>query len=536
MPSAPVQPRTRARVLQPVRPAVAEAVGAAEEHVGETTDRDRKGRGQFFTPAPVARFMAGLFERIPPEARLLDAGAGCGVLTAAVCDRVAAAREPHALEAVLFETDADAVCRLRRTLDACRAVLTECGHEFRAVVRADDFAHAAANRADASLPLFEEAPPTGRFDLAILNPPYFKLRADSAHAEAARRIGPSQPNAYSLFLAAAVHQLKPGGELVAITPRSFCNGRYFREFRRWLLDRADLLQVHAFGSRTAAFREAGVLQENVITHFRRRGPGRPRASVIVSRSAGRDFADVERERLPRGRVVDGSCGDHLICVPERSEDAGVVELAENWPGRFADTGLRISTGPVVMFRTREHHREEFAADAVPLLTSHHVRGGGVEWPRPRAKWPTAFAGDEAADKHLIPAQNYVLLKRFSAKEERRRLSAGVLLPGQLPTDCVAVENHLNYVTHRDRELTAEEAVGTAAVFNSALLDRYFRSFSGNTQVNATEIRTMKFPDLDALRGLGRALLADPVADPEAVVLDRLGVAGPLRAYLEGFAR
>ena len=538
MPTATAQPavRTRARAGDAARSAVAAAADAAREHVGATDEAARKCRGQFFTPEPVARFMAGLFEEIPREARLLDAGAGVGVLTAAVCERIAAAEEPHDLHAVLFETDAEAVCRLRNTLSSCRSLLSRGGHEFRAVVRADDFAHAVADLADPPTPLFPAGAEPDRFDLAVLNPPYFKLRADSAHAAAARRIGPPQPNAYSLFLAAALDRLRPGGELVAITPRSFCNGRYFREFRRWTLNRAELLHVHTFGSRTATFREAAVLQESVITHFRRRGPDRPRATVTVSRSVGRDLDDAETERLPRGRVVDESCGDQLICIPERPEDAGVVELAEGWPGRFADAGLRISTGPVVMFRTREHHRTEFAEGAVPLLTSHHVRGGRVEWPRPRAKWPDAFADSEAAGKHLLPVQHYVLLKRFSAKEERRRLTAGVLAPADLPTCRVAVENHLNYVTHAKRELTPAEAAGVAAAFGSALLDRYFRSFSGNTQVNATEVRTMKFPPLDALRDVGRALLADPAADAEAVLMDRLGVTGPVRTYLEGFAQ
>ena len=65
-------------------------------------------------------------------------------------------------------------------------------------------------------------------------------RDDRAFAE----IVHGQPNVYALFMAAAVELLKHGGELIAITPRSFCNGLYFREFRRWLLARMSLRHIH----------------------------------------------------------------------------------------------------------------------------------------------------------------------------------------------------------------------------------------------------------------------------------------------------
>ena len=43
--------------------------------------------GQFFTPAKIAQFMAGLFSVPVSPVRLLDAGAGEGALTMAFIDR-----------------------------------------------------------------------------------------------------------------------------------------------------------------------------------------------------------------------------------------------------------------------------------------------------------------------------------------------------------------------------------------------------------------------------------------------------------------
>ena len=66
-------------------------------------------------------------------------------------------------------------------------------------------------------------------------------------------------------------------------------------------------------------------------------------------------------------------------------------------------------------------------------------------------------------------------RRFSAKEERRRVVAAIHDPARLPSSPVGFENHLNYY-HRDgRGLTLELARGLAAFLNSTLVDAYFGS-------------------------------------------------------------
>jgi len=512
------------------------AESAAARHLARTTDEDRKSRGQFFTPAPVARFMSSLFENVPESVRLLDAGAGMGALTAAVCDRFADEKGVQQVEIDLFETDPLAVARLTETIESCKGRLSDAGVAMRGTIRVEDFVESVILRERS---LFTSPDIPAKYDLAIMNPPYFKLPADSEHARLARIIGPSQPNIYSLFLAAAIDRLVPGGELVAITPRSFCNGLYFKNFRNWLIERADLLRIHAFGSRTETFREAKVLQESIITHYRKRDPSdAPRTSVLISRSFGRDFDDVETEALPVSRIIDTSCGDALISIPESPRDAEIIEIAESWPTRFQDTGLTISTGPVVMFRTREFHSEAPTHDTVPLLTSHHVRGGRVEWPRAKKKWPTSFFDSKASRKHLLPTANYVLVKRFTAKEEHRRLSASAMRGDDFSDERIAIENHLNYIAHAERPLSINEVTGVAALLNSALMDRYFRSFSGNTQVNATEVRTMKFPPLAVIAAIGEELSGDPPtgAGAEEIVMRNLKLSKSVRDYLKGFIR
>jgi len=156
-----------------------------------------------------------------------------------------------------------------------------------------------------------------------------------------------QPNIYCLFLALAAKLLQQDGHLVAITPRSFCNGLYFREFRRWFFSHVALSHVHLFESRTTTFREAKVLQENVIALCRR--TGRWLDSVKVTTSHGRDFPDISEQCVPTSTVMQDTSKEMFVCIPKTPEDAAIIGYAERWPMCFKDIGLRISTGPVVMF-------------------------------------------------------------------------------------------------------------------------------------------------------------------------------------------
>ena len=70
-----------------------------------------------------------------------------------------------------------------------------------------------------------------------------------------------------------------GGELVAITPRSFCNGPYFKPFREDFLETMSLRRLHVFKSRSAAFSRDAVLQENIIFHAVK-GTAKPKRIII----------------------------------------------------------------------------------------------------------------------------------------------------------------------------------------------------------------------------------------------------------------
>lgn len=473
----------------------------------KTLAQTRKERGHFGTAPAIADFMAAMFTSIARrETRILDAGAGVGTLSAALCQRFLDQQTAGGLYLELWENDPRLHAPLSRTMASCRDAVRNAGHAMDVVVRTDDFVLEHAQPA-----LFRDAP-TGAFDLAIMNPPYFKVRKDSEIARAMAHIVYGQPNIYVFFMAVAADLLVDGGELVAITPRSYFNGPYFKRFRKWFFDRMTVRQIHVFESRDSAFREDQVLQENVILLAEKKA--RPH-DVVLTSSRDRSFKSMARQVLPYSSVVEDASGDHLVRVATSSLEQKVVEAVDALPCRFRDLPFRISTGPVVTFRATEFLCIDRAQDTAPLLWMHNVRPFVMRF-RPKNGKPMHIRANDGSMRLLLPAKRYVLLKRFTAKEERRRLVAGIIEPTDSYSPLLGLENHLNYVYRPDGELTRDEAFGMAGLFNSALIDRYFRAISGNTQVNAAEIRAMPVPDAETIRQIGKDIAAGDDTSPEAV--------------------
>lgn len=71
-------------------------------------------------------------------------------------------------------------------------------------------------------------------------------------------------NLYSAFIWLAILQLAEKGEIAAITPRSFCNGTYFRPFRQAFLLEMKLQKIDAFESIKIALTEEIGVETGII--------------------------------------------------------------------------------------------------------------------------------------------------------------------------------------------------------------------------------------------------------------------------------
>ncbi|OBA06004.1 SAM-dependent methyltransferase [Paenibacillus polymyxa] len=458
----------------------------------------RSELGQFMTPISVAQFMASLFRNGNVEDQhkcILDAGAGIGSLSCAFLDQLTKDNSVRSANVVAFEVDDI----LREQLEISIGSFSEKLNLTQQIM-SDDFIEWAVQTLLDNNTLFDENKQI-HFTHAILNPPYKQFPSSSRYRKLLRDVGIETGNLYSAFIALTLALMKEGGQIVAIIPRSFCNGPYFRRFRYFLLERAAIHHLHLFNSRDKAFKDDEVLQENVIIMLERGGK---QGDVVVSSSTDGTFNDYVTKIRSFERIVSPTDTEKFIHIPTSSVENPIVE-SNNIIHTLQDLEVEVSTGPVVDFRSRDSLCSMPEPNTVPLFYPNHFVGQYTEWPK-EMKNSNAIKRNEKTEKSFYPNGFYTVVKRFSSKEEKKRIVAGVLNPDQFDTPVIAFENSLNVFHSKKEGIPKELAYGLFAYLNSTLVDQYFRIFNGHTQVNATDLRAMKYPSRDVLIKLGSWIL------------------------------
>lgn len=434
--------------------------------------------------------MASLFTKRSFEScRLVDPGAGLGALTGAFIDRWKTGQIlSKTLAVTAFELDDRLRNRLSETIEEH---WQHDGLTFQLI--GGDFIE------QASLSLLGFRKDKFGFTHAILNPPYKKISTDSKHRQYLRKAGIETVNLYSGFLGLVIRMMEAGGEIVAIIPRSFCNGPYYKPFRELLLSESAIRHIHLFGSRNSAFKDDAVLQENVILLLEKQGD---QGNVTISTSTDDTFSDIAWHQAPFSAIVQRGDTEHFIHIPT-SPGQSEIELSPAISHSLSDIGIQVSTGPVVDFRVRRHLRSVLETGSVPLIYPGHFVDQQTVWPRIDHKKPNALMVDSETERSIFPSGFYTVVRRFSSKEENRRIVAHTVSPRDFAYSALGFENHLNVFHEGKRGLDEHLARGLAAFLNSTAVDKHFRRFNGHTQVNATDLRSMKYPSREWLIQLGR---------------------------------
>jgi adenine-specific DNA-methyltransferase len=488
------------------------------DQIGQTyTDQKdteyRKSYGLYLTSPPVAAFMAGMIS--PHETiRILDPAAGAGILLCAAIEQLASCENPpRFVEIVAYEINSNLAAHLTKVLDYLTTWANDQGITIKTTIRCADFILTEASVLHNSA--------SGYFDAVIANPPYFKIGKNDPRAVVACDVVHGQPNIYCLFMAVAAAMLRQGGDLVFITPRSFASGSYFQRFRRRFFSMVRPLKTHVFASRRDAFSRDAVLQENIILHAIRDDEWTNNSiSMPFTISSSKGIGDLDQvTEWPSTLtdVIDITNLSRAFRLPTCPEDEDILRRVDRWAGSLHAYGLEISTGPVVPFRATEFLAEQASGVTVPLLWLTHVRAMDIQWPTTNRK-PQYIKNNLDSRRLLLSNNTYILLRRFSSKEEARRMTAAPLLARQITAPLIGLENHLNYIHRPDGNISDDEAFGFAALLNSALMDGYFRCTNGNTQVSATELRAMPLPPLSAIIELGHRIRKTP---SNLALIDRL---------------
>lgn len=266
-----------------------------------------------------------------------------------------------------------------------------------------------------------------------------------------------------------------------------------------------ITNIHIFDSRKDIFDKDKVLQENIILKAKKEVRQDHQYSEIeISRSKDKSFNKIEKMSFRYDEIIHYKNGDIIIRIPTSKEDNRILNTLDALPSTLNSLGFEISTGPVVHFKAKDYIISELKdrEKEAPLFWMHNIQGMRIIWPLDKNGKEKAIKICQETNSILLPTKNYVLLKRFSSKEQTRRLYAGILLRSDINYKMIGLENHLNYIHKPKGEISINEAYGIAAILNSSIMDNFFRSLSGNTQVNATDIRKLPLPSIKKIKEIG----------------------------------
>lgn len=458
--------------------------------------KERKKYGQFFTSMETARYMAGLF-KIPDgqkDISVLDAGAGSGILSCAMVERLECIEEIEEIELICYETDENVLSLLKENLSW---IQMHSKKKIKVEIITENYITSQSLEFNF---VFNGNRIPKKYDLVIGNPPYMKIPKDAPEAMAMPSICYGVPNLYFIFASMGLFNLKEEGEMVYIIPRSWTSGAYFKKFREYFLSEGKLVHIHLFGSRNKVFDKEDVLQETMIIKVQKTSV-KPDKVMITSTNTNKDFANGKFLVVPYDLVVSGN--EWYVYLVTTKEEVAVLDKLRRWNKTLPDLGLRMKTGLTVDFRNKDVLRDEEEKGTIPLFYAQHIKEGEVKFPIQKEKEYIV-----TNQKGLIQEnKNYLFVKRFTAKEEQRRLQCGVYLAKRFPQYTkISTQNKINFIDGLLTEMSECLVYGLYVLFNSTIYDEYYRILNGSTQVNATEINTMPVPELDTIQEMGRKIL------------------------------
>lgn len=431
-----------------------------------TTLDEQKKKGQFFTSLNTVKFMGEWYQPSSRDVRILDPGAGNGSLAASIVEHLVENNLCDNISVTYVENDNEVMPVLMQTV---REITTYC----------------EIHNVNCSISIIEEnfvlADIDDVFDVVICNPPYKKIRKDSAESKKMAKYVYGQPNIYALFMAKSVGLLKDNGAFIFITPRSWTSGNYFSVVRSYLSETLSFAKIHIFNDRDKSFSDETVLQETMILFAAKRQNQQENIEISVSNND--QFDHIESFEVIAANIKNIG-NDNYLLIPSNPEEAGLISDMNTFPDTFFSLGYIFKTGPVVEFRNKEMISSSRQPDFVPMYRALNISDEDLVFPVETSK---AQYVSLSATKLLIKNENTVLVKRLSAKEENRRIQSCIYYR-QGETPFISVENHVNYVARKDgKPLTSGEVEWIQSILSSVEYDTFFRLLNGSTQVNASEL-------------------------------------------------
>ena len=453
--------------------------------------------GCYFTPPGIALLMANQLPLNLPSITLLDPGSGAGILSAAACQLAGEGHNISQMHIDAWEHNPTLAQLTINTLEQAKQWLEPRNVSLTFTVTPGDF---LLHRR-----FLNHSRP---YDAVISNPPYGKLSKMDSLITKDSNFTHGHPNAYTAFMARSVQLLRPNGTAVFLVPRSFTSGSTFQHVRKNLFRCATPTALHLFNSRSDVFKDQGVLQENLLITLTTRDSPSHGGHVLITQI--HDSEKTERTaplELSTDLILQPGKHHLPIPIPTNTDDIQNLKSLRRMTQTLNSLGLTASTGKVIIFRHIQHLTNYGTNEAtIPLLHIHQVNPMSIDQGKTKKGKPTHIHVNRDTKHLFIPGSTYILVRRFSPKEQYPRIIAAPLFPNNPGTRPIALENHLNYIHSPITPMDPRLATGLAAYLNSELAQHWARLHVGNTHIGASDLNALPLPTREHLLNIHDTLM------------------------------
>lgn len=483
--------------------------------------------GRLFTKKETAKIMVGMFrlEKDRKAYTILDPGAGTGILSAALIERIC--REVPACKNIFLTCYENDPVFLPVLLDNLERLRKKARHDFdvRLLFTVYEENYLLSAKDHYTVTYFESAEDT--YDLIVCHPPMDLCDKTSDEAQSVSGVTRTKIRLCYLFAETALHHMEKDGQAVFVLPTELASADALSAFRATLEEAVAVSSMHLFVGKAKNKDRAVPLRKNMILALSK---GQKPETVAISVSPeGASSAGIEKlPPLPYRFIVHEK--DGKLTLPKSTEDAKIVRFIENFSDTLGSLGLKMYTGLILDSRCRELIFNDEGDGVIPLIRPYCLTEGIVRFPG-TVQTPTSPFPIKQKQQYLAPDakclmqknKNLLMIKRVPAKSDGRLVNAAIYLASSQPKyQYIATHNKITFIDMKDKnkEMDARVVFGLYALLNSTIYDRYLSIVSKSKQINAKEFKDLPLPPMHLIENIGMRLLdtrSTSVTECDAIV-------------------
>ena len=458
--------------------------------------------GRLFTKKASAAFMAGMIalDEKKSSYTILDPGAGTGILSAAVIERIC--KECTGCKQIFLTAyeSCDEFCDMLE--DNIERIRKKCRHDYGVRLYPTIYRenYLTESKKHYTVTFFDTVP--DKYDIVISNPPKELIEKNTPEAISVGGITQVKTSLAFLFLKLAAEHVDVGGQLVFVLPTTYATAAALAPISQFVKSKLNLTGIHLFVGKQKNEKRAVPLKNSIFVSYTACEEKKP---VIITTSEGEPKAGAVTTlpELEHDFVVDPEDGS--LILPKSIEDTKIVKYIGSFPETLTSLGLKMSTGLVLDSRCEELLFTDSVPGTVPLIRPASIRGGAVHFPLPIRKQYLAPKTTNLVQRN----KNMIMIKRVPSGSDDRFVNSAIYLAAQLPAyRYISTHNKINFIDTKDKhdEMSARFAFGLFALLNSTIYDRYISIVSKSKQINSKEMRSLRLPPRNLIENMGMRLM------------------------------